>query len=321
MLASRAALADPPTFALRAGIETYRMSLPDTYSENPPQGSPPVLELEAGLRRDPDTTITLVGGIGAFEDPVYHVRTARLGARVVGRIPDQPFLYGLGFGATWSRIEPQMGPPAPATTDLSHYVEILAGGEVAHAGPLGLQLLGTMRLGAGAAFGATLGLAWDPPLRPHSEPAIETRPTAIVRMGEAFTHEYWSDTEPYGWGHWLEAEVGVRLSEHWALGAFVAHTKFTGLVPDFDGHYTSQTFSHTRFGIRAPLWIADRAFIALGVGELAADGDGGAFIDLQLGVDLIRYRGFALEATSQGSLTGLDYGIGESSFSIGVAYR
>ncbi len=349
MLVSGHALAEPPAdapacsscepamVAARLGVASWGFHDTSYY---PPKGSSALGELEIGQWVTSTATLSLVGAYAAFTDVEpsgggdynYHwaMQVAKLGARVSSHDPDTSLFAGYGFGATLARGHDQTG--SSERRDASHYVEAFAGAQVAHVGQFAFELSGGVLLGGVTSFNATLGVRWDagqpPPVRCVDPPHDHV--VAALRGGVAHTEIIAEDSSPEGWGPWIEGEVGWRTGPHRAFLGVASFTRFTG-NEYYDSNNVPKTFSMYRLGMREQLWPTRRAFVALGGGAgivtthaaspLPGTPGAGidAYLELVLGVELVRSGDYAIDLTSQGSLSPL--GAGEASFALGVAWR
>ncbi len=316
---------EPAMFAARAGIEHAGVG---GYRVHPPvYTTAPAGELEGGVWVTDDAALTAVVGsytrvqFSNYGTP-WGIALGNVGARLAFAPSGGPVFFAAGAGATLESTR-------EATTrdrSVSHYGELVLGGTVARTGPIAFQLTGELSWGELTNQQATLGIAWDPP-RPRR--CAITPPqglTAAVRVGPAYTDVIFSGDEPRGWGPWLEAELGGRMSPHWALVAFAAYTHFSDdvLVQDigtkvYPVHYD---VTHLRFGGRAQLWLAPRVFAALGTGvewdNMRPAGEGSPFFELELGFELLKVGPVAVELTDLADISQIGATTG---FSLGVAYR
>ena len=305
---------EPGTFAVRAGLETDTIRI---SSENDPATAfgQPMLALEGGQWITPDTRLTLGGSFRAFDfieypDPTthrsIHVQFATLGMRVSHHGRKSKLFGGFGVGGTWSRVTS----PDGIAVEGGHYLELFAGLDVARVGSLVVDLQPSVTLGTATMFGGALGLHWDPPHQPRCPDPPGAPGAVAVRVGEAHSEFDSGDLNPRGWGPWVEVELGVRASERVVVAAFASYTKFTDTAE----------YSYGRGGVRAQLWPVRRVFVAPGVGFVGGHG-GGALLDLEIGIELVRWQHLVLEAIGESSTTPSSSGVLEASYGVGIAYR
>lgn len=326
VLVTARASADPLTFAVRGGTEAADLD----WRYQSAHTTAPALEIEGGVWVSDHVTLTAVAGsVTHFE--IYDgdlgststVHDGRIGARVTWHAaePTPPVFAGVGTGATL-----QTSRDDPGERDAMHYTELFAGGTLAHAGPIGFQAMGEVAFGGMATRQLTLGVAWDPP---HGKIDSRMRPDGViagVHVGKAYTTVDDGYLMPQGWGPWLEAELGARVSPHAALLGFATYTHISGdsVLQDigtktYTEHYE---LTHTRVGVRVRGWLAPRAYVSAGAGlmyQQLEDANGGnPFFELEAGVEPLQVGPIALEVTSFYEIM---FDARSSGFAIGVAYR
>jgi hypothetical protein len=289
-----------------------------------------VPELEVGQWVTDATTVSIVGSYAAFSDTEpygdWAVQVGTIGARVVRHDRSVPMFVGYGFGATLSREIDRLG--SPERRDVSHYIEGIAGMRLGHVGPIAFDVSAMISLGEVTTVGATLGAAWDskPPLVRCPEPSDDYLIGAL-RAGFGYGAGFTEDSFEGGWGPAVELDVGAPNSIGTILGV-ASFAQFTGLQP-YGSSSVPETIRSYRLGVREELWPTRRAFIAPGLGfdvgtrhaPMVSSSDTsavGVYVDLVLGVQLVRLRHFSIEATSHGSLS---FGFAATSFALGAAWR
>ncbi len=310
---ARVASADPDpcdtcdriTVAARGGIAAeYAVALPAAATS--------IVELEAGVWATPQIAITAVVG-GARPTLTTPTNTGplalpasigRVGARFTYEHP-VGLLLGFGFGTAALRIHDDT--PHFFSDDQSGvYAELLAGATLARVGPIALQLEGTLAVGQATTVAGTLGVAYDPSMRPA--PARTSPGALVVSVSVGIDNSVFVNSDatdaPRGYGPRIEGELGP------------ASSGWRGVVSwnGFHAEYSDESDMHSadldliRIGARHVTKLGERSTIAFGGGVMISDwrdsvaADGGTtghvYADLQLGVELVRAGPLALRATT-----------------------
>jgi len=331
LLTARAA-ANPLTFAVRGGIEWADLTdWKYFYLQTPPRTTAPALDVEAGVWATDNVTLTAVAGsltrfhvYETYTGSTWSALEGRIGARLTLHTSDTspPLLLGIGTGAT---LQAARG-DGPREYDVSHYFELFAGASLAHAGPIAFQAMGTLGIGGMATRQLTLGVAWDPPHAKVNSAMGRDWLLLGLHVGKAFTKLDDDYLTPRGWGPWIEAEGGARVSPHLALLMFAAYTHISGdsFLQDIGTKTYTEHYELTdiRVGMRLRAWLVPRAYVAFGAGilmeKLNDSTPGGPFAQLEIGVEPLRFGRIGVEVTD---VIDVAPEHATSGFAIGVAYR